>query len=301
VVRAGGLELIAYVLLITGQREIKIGAGPEWQHARRLASEAGVLLPSHHAGLDEIAAYVDGGFLDADSSPVMLRFPSPDIQAVLAGQFLVRDPSRVAGIVPQLGTAASARQAVAAALRAGNAAGSGQVHSRLLFALNGDAPLTAASHAAGLSLAIGHPPPGWAGREMDELAGRLALVLADRVTAANGPALGVIGLRDAVRALAAADRSGREQHLLTALHSSSFQVRLSVALALIRRGTWELIACSVDAWLSEAESPQRAGVQHQLGLALWFCPHLATVDPSGAGDDLMLAGCGWRPAMITTR
>jgi hypothetical protein len=290
VLTAEGLELIAYVLLITGQREIKIGAGPEWQHALRLGAEAGVVLPAHHAGLDEIAAYVDGGFLDADSSPVMLQFPSPDIQAILAGQFLVREPSRVGGIVPQLGTAASARQAVGAALRSDRAAGSERVHTCLLSSLNGGAPLTAAAHTAGLSLAIRYPPPGWDAAEMDDLAGRLALVLADRVTAANGPALGVLGLRDAVQALAAADRPGREQHLLTALHSSSFQVRLSVALALMRRGTWELIARSVDAWISEAESPERTGVQHQLGLALWFCPHLATADPSGTGDDLYARG-----------
>ncbi len=31
-------------------------------------------------------------------------------------------------------------------------------------------------------------------------------------------------------------------------------------------------------------------MQHQLGLALWFCPHLATVDPSGHGDDLYVRG-----------
>jgi AAA ATPase domain len=287
---AGGLELVAYVLLITGQREIRIGAGPEWQHALRLAGEAGVVLPSHHAGLDEITAYADGGFLDAASSPVMLQFPSPQVQAILAGQFVAREPSRAGGLVPQLGTSASARQAVAAALRLGQAAGSARVHACLLSSLNADAPLTAAAHAAGLSLAIRYPPPGWDSSEMDELAGRLALVLADRVTAANGPALGVAGLRDAVQALAAADRPGREEHLLTALHSSSFQVRLSVALALIRRGTWELIARRAGTWISEAESPERTGVQHQLGLALWFCPHLAAVDPSGRGDELYARG-----------
>src|ERR1035438_3747014 len=176
VLTAEALELTAYVLLITGQREIRIGAGPEWQHAVRLGGEAGVVLPAHHAGLDEIAAYVDGGFLDAYSSAVRLQFPSPDIQAILAGQFLVREPSRVSGIVPQLGTAASARHAVGAALRVGHAAGSGRVHTCLLSSLNGGAPLTAASHAAGLSLAIRHPPPGWDAAEMDDLAGTLPLV-----------------------------------------------------------------------------------------------------------------------------
>ena len=219
VLTAEGLELIAYVLLITGQREIKIGAGPEWQHALRLGADAGVVLPAHHAGFDEIAAYADGGFLDTDSSAVMLQFPSPDIQAILAGQFLVREPSLVAGIVPQLGTSASARQAVAAALRSGHAAGSEDVHTWLLSSLNGGAPLTAAAHAAGLSLAIRHPPPGWDAAEMDDLASRLALVLADRVTAANGPALGVIGLRDAVQALAAARR---QIVILDCCHSGAF-------------------------------------------------------------------------------
>ena len=31
-------------------------------------------------------------------------------------------------------------------------------------------------------------------------------------------------------------------------------------------------------------------MQHQLGLTLWFCPHLATMDPSGNGDDLYARG-----------
>ena len=125
---------------------------------------------------------------------------------------------------------------------------------------------------------------------MDDLARQLALVLADRVTAGTGPALGVVGLRQAVRALEASGRPAREEHLLTALHSSSFQVRLSVALALIRRGPWELIERKATAWISEAESPQRTGVQHQLGLALWFCPHLAASDPSGSAADLFDRG-----------
>ena len=201
VLTADGLELVAYVLLITGQREVRIGAGPEWQDVLRLAAQAGLVLPAHHAGADEIAAYVEGGFLDADSSLVMLQFASPDVQAILAGQFLAREPGRVSGLVPQLGTAASARQAVEAALRSDNAAGSVRVHSCLLAALDGEEPLSAAAHAAGLSLAIGYPPDEWDGRHANELAGRLALVLADRVTAANGPAVGMAGLRDAVQAL----------------------------------------------------------------------------------------------------
>ena len=180
--------------------------------------------------------------------------------------------------------------AVTAALRLDNAGGSVRVHSCLLAALDGSMPLPAAAHAAGLSLAIAYPPAGWDGARMDELARRLALVLADRVTASNGPAVGVAGLRDAVQALAAAEGPERESHLLTALHSSSFQVRLSVALALIRRGTWGLIESTVGTWIAEAESPDRTGIQHQLGLALWFCPYLATVDSSGRGDDLYLRG-----------
>jgi len=42
-------------------------------------------------------------------------------------------------------------------------------------------------------------------------------------------------------------------------------------------------------------------VQHQFGLTLWFCPHLATMDPSGNGDDLYLAACGWRFATTAIR
>jgi hypothetical protein len=165
-----------------------------------------------------------------------------------------------------------------------------QVHARLVAALTGSVPLSAASQAAGLSLAIGHPPAGWGGPDLDGLAGRLAQVLADRMTAASGPAVGVTVLRDAVQALARADRPGNERHLLTALHSSSFQVRLTVALALIRRGSWDLIGRSVEQWIGEAEAAGRLDVAHQLGLALWFCPHLASVDPSGRGDDLYVRG-----------
>jgi len=39
------LQVLAYSLLLTGQREIRIGAGPEWQQAMRLASEVGAALP----------------------------------------------------------------------------------------------------------------------------------------------------------------------------------------------------------------------------------------------------------------
>lgn len=69
------LELIAYVLLITGQREITVGPGPDWQQAKSLAARTVVSLPSYTAGADEVAAFVAGGFLDAGSSPVTLRFP----------------------------------------------------------------------------------------------------------------------------------------------------------------------------------------------------------------------------------
>jgi AAA domain-containing protein len=284
-----GLELAAYVLLITGEREITVG-GTQWQDAQRLAHETGIVLPSHSAGLDQIAAYVEGGFLAADSSPVLLRFASPDVQAVLAAQFLVRDPARVSGLVPQLAASAPAREAVAGAIRFENANGLTAAHSCLLAALNGAAPLTAAAHAAGLSLAIQHAPPGLAGAGMDELAERLALVLADRVTAGSGPALGVAGLRDALRALEAANGPNAEQHLLTALHSSSFQVRLGAALGLIRRGRWELIERRVEEWIRQAEAPEAGRVQHQLGLALWFCPHLAETEQSARGDELYLRG-----------
>ena len=41
VLTADGLELVAFVLLITGQREIQIGAGPEWQDALRLGGAGG--------------------------------------------------------------------------------------------------------------------------------------------------------------------------------------------------------------------------------------------------------------------
>jgi hypothetical protein len=116
------------------------------------------------------------------------------------------------------------------------------------------------------------------------------LVLADRVTAANGPALDVFGLRDAVQALELAARPGHEQFLVTALHSSSFQVRLSVALALIRRRSWKLIERNAKSWMAEAESLVAEGAtQHKLGLALWFCPHLASADPA-SGDDLYARG-----------
>jgi len=218
----------------------------------------------------------------------------------MAGLFLAREPSRVSGIVPQLGTSAAARQAVGTALRYDNSLGSGRVYASLCDALNDGAPVSAASHAAGLSLAIRHPPGRPDAASIDDLAGRLALVLADRVTATNGPALGVTGLRDAVEALAEVGRPGQERHLLTALHSSSFQVRLSVALALIRRGRWELIERSVESWIAQAESPERTGVQHQLGLALWFCPHLASTDPA-AGMAFTFAGCGWRSQPTATR
>ena len=289
-VTPAGLELVAYLLLMTGQREIKAGAGAEWRQAARLGGETGGVLPVQQAGADEVLAYVAGGLLDGGSSPVLLRFASPGIQAIMAGLFLAREPSRVSGIVPQLGTSAAARQAVGTALRYDNWSGSGRVHASLIDALNDGPPLAAASTAAGLSLAMRHTPARPDAASIEDLAGRLALVLADRVTSANGPALGVTGLRDAVEALAAVDRPGDERNLLTALHSSSFQVRLAVALALIRRGRWELIERSVQSWIAQAESPQRTGVQHQLGLALWFCPHLASVDPSGSGDDLYLRG-----------
>jgi hypothetical protein len=181
---------------------------------------------------------------------------------------------------------------LAAALRYDRKNSDPAVHACLLQSLTSGTPVSAASQAAGLSLAIRYPPPGHDTGEIDELAGLLALVLADRITAASGPAVSVSGMRDAVQALEAAGCAGSERHLLTALHSSSFQVRLTVALALIRRGTWGLITYSVDAWITgaECEADGPGSVASPLGLALWFCPHLASVDVSGRGDELYARG-----------
>jgi hypothetical protein len=88
-----GLSLAAYMLLMTGQREIKVGAGAEWQQAA-LAAKPGALSPGTRPGADEVLAYVAGGLLAGDSSPVLLRFASPDIQAIMAGLFLAREPGR---------------------------------------------------------------------------------------------------------------------------------------------------------------------------------------------------------------
>jgi hypothetical protein len=54
----------------------------------------------------------------------------------------------------------AARTAVATALRYDNCSGAGDVHARLVTALSGEVPLTAAAHAAALSLAIDSPAPG---------------------------------------------------------------------------------------------------------------------------------------------
>jgi hypothetical protein len=182
-----------------------------------------------------VAAYVEGGFLDPDSSPVLLQFGSPDVQAILAGLFLAREPDRLAAVVAVLGATGPARRALASALCYDSVNSPMRVHASLLAALAGGTPLSAAAQAAGLSLAISYPPPSVGAGELDGLAGRLALVLADRVTTAGAAAVGVAGLRDAARALSAVDCAGSERHLLAALHSSSFQVRLAVALAHVRR------------------------------------------------------------------
>lgn len=78
--------------------------------------------------------------------------------------------------------------------------------------------------------------------------------------------------------------------MLQALHSSSFPTRLSVALALLRRGPQQALLGAVDSWLAAAESPAASGVQHQLGLALWFCPYLRESDPQGRGGELYARG-----------
>ncbi len=83
-----------------------------------------------------------------------------------------------------------------------------QVHSCLLTALTSGTPVSAASQAAGLSLAIRYPRPGVGETVLNDAAGKLALVLADRITAASGPAVSVAGMRDAVQALAAAGSRG---------------------------------------------------------------------------------------------
>lgn len=150
----------------------------------------------------------------------------------------------------QLGTTGAVRMALADALRSDNRNNCPRVHRCLLTALTGGTPLSAAAQAARLSLVIQYPPPGLNGGVLDEAAGKLAF--ADRVTAA------------------------------------SFQVRLTVALALIRRGTWDLIGRSVGEWIGGAEADVAGvgNIAHPLGLTLWFCPHLASADPSGDGDAL---------------
>nr|MDT0665133.1 hypothetical protein [Micromonospora sp. DSM 115978] len=122
------------------------------------------------------------------------------------------------------------------------------------------------------------------------LARRLALALADRAAGAGGPVLSTAGMRDAVTVLDRHVRRDAERYLLLALHSSSFPVRLSVGLALLRRDNPQTLLDSVDDWIAAAESPTASGVQHQLGLALWFCPYLRESSPDGRGADVFRRG-----------
>ncbi len=116
-----GLELVAYVLLITGQREIAVGGSPDWQQALRFGRDVDVHLPAHHVGADEVAAYVDGGFLDSDSSPFdACSFRLRRCRQSWRGSSWFRQPELVAAIVAHLGTTGAARMALADALRYDN-------------------------------------------------------------------------------------------------------------------------------------------------------------------------------------
>ena len=53
--------------------------------------------------------------------------------------------------------------------------------------------------------------------------------------------------------------------------------------------------------IAEAESPDPDRIQHQLGLALSFCPYLATVDSSAAEMTCTGAACGSRSVTTATR
>jgi len=234
----------------------------------------------------EVRSFVEGGFLDQISSRHLLRFTSPDVQAVLAAGLLVSAPDRTNGIIEQLPVSAAARGCVEAALRLD--ADAGRVHQALLAAVT--AATSAGAEAAALGLALTWPPPSMETAVEADLARRLALALADRAAGAGGPVLSTSGMRDAVAVLDRHVRHDAEQYLLLALHSSSFPVRLSVALALLRRDSPRALLDNVDSWIAAAESPTASGVQHQLGLALWFCPYLRESAPDGRGAQLFRRG-----------
>lgn len=154
-------------------------------------------------------------------------------------------------ILPQLAINATARNTVANALRLDDSVGG--VHAALLRALAFGVPL--ASEAAGLCLALRHPPKALSLGVEEQLAERLALTLADRISSSSGPVLSQSGQRDAVGTLDRSVRRDAEQQLLLALHSSQFPVRLSAALALLRRGRSDALLDGVTEWIDQAESP----------------------------------------------
>jgi hypothetical protein len=295
------LRLLAFSLLKTGAREVAVGDSTLWREAVDLTRASGASLRAAGPIAAEVRSYIDCGLLDPGSSRRLLRFASPEVQAVLAAGFLAAEPNRMGDVVEQLAASAAARQAVADALRLDG--GGGRVHAALLRAA--DAGVSRAAEAAGLCLALRHAPATFAPPERGGLARRLALILADR--AAGGPALTLSGMREAVAALDRHVPANAEEHLLQALHSSSFPTRLSVALALLRRGPQQALLGTVESWLNAAESPAASGVQHQLGLALWFCPYLRESDPQGSGGDLheratrLAAAADSNPLMGRTR
>src|SRR5262249_51391798 len=150
----------------------------------------------------------------------------------------------------------------------------------LVGALSDDLPAAAA--VAGLCLAIRYRPAAGLDPSAEaELAGRLSAAIADRASGAGGLMLGLAALRDAVTTVDRYASGGPERSLLPALPSPSFQVRLAAGLALLRRRSPEALLDRVEEWIAQAESPTADGIQHQLGLALWFCPFLREADPAG--------------------
>jgi hypothetical protein len=226
-----GLRLLAFSLIRTGRREVVVPDSEDWREAVELGRAVGTDVRWSGPSAAEVRSFVEGGFLDRGSSRLVLRFASFEVQAVLAGGFLAAQPDRVVELANQLGTSGTARQVVAQALRLDRRRG--EVHEALLTALDTDLP--PAAEAAVLSLALRHPPPTLNEEMEADLAHRLALTLADRVTASGGPVLAVAGMRDAIGALDRHVSHDAERHLLQAMLSSSFQVRLSAAIALLRR------------------------------------------------------------------
>jgi hypothetical protein len=284
VLTSTALQLVAFHLTTTGRIEVAIPDGDEWRRA--LASGVDAELPLPEPTAAEIYSYVEGGFLDAESNRSVLRFASSDIQAALAAEHLAAEPDRITAILPQLAINATARNTVANALRLDDSVGG--VHAALLRALARGVP--PASEAAGLCLALRHPPATLSLGVEEQLAERLALTLADRISSSSGSVLSWAGQRDAVDTLDRSVRRDAERQLLLALHSSQFPVRLSVALALLRRGSSDALLDGVTEWINQAESPPASGVQHQLNLALWFCAYLREQDSDGRGSGLYARG-----------